>query len=864
MSSVPPRGRRAAVARGSMSARSRRAPPPAADALTSTKTAPGTPGASRASPPAPRLHYSAFLRAGTGTPPAVLPVGFEFTEEYSAGWSGTATITKRVDPDDAGGDASISLGEMFGTMLMAQLLPGTQADLLLALRTTTNAPGASSATPAAAALKSLDGAIIRAWPSMIHSIVPVDNPDSLFATSCVVKLMDPVTFLGTRPIWGAYRACSVGRMVGGALSLAAGGDGKPKLQVNLPGFPPMTVVERFREDLEEIPYAIAAGQPLAVWLYDTLALLGLRMELVGYGDGQIVIFLKDGPTSGTDITLSVVDNPSNPRAASSQPSATNLVMRGISGHPTTSLRGGLLDDPTQGRFRFIGMPGAIGNVQTGTEIPVEEASRRHLFRLAAARAEWLMVTGVSRQPNLRPGRSVELAPSVLGFERWQAAKVVHDVDGNVYRNTVLLLPAQMAPSVDTPSTWHPQPPLPQPPRFVTGIVDGGDDYEFDQPVPRDRLGRIPISMSFLPTPVGEELARLQAADSNRDGRITLDDFDASEKAMFSNPIAPASVAGSPGQSWDEVVRKYRNGEYDDPPAAGSSGATGASGSSGAAGAAGSSGATGASGSSMSRAARRRTIENYLAFKQAKRFDKADRDRDGYLSLRDDVISDRLSNLLSNDADRAQIQQAWETYSATIPSGATGATGASGATGTAGATGATGASGATGTAGATGASGTSGASWSALSADERQAAVMEYGVLFRGADADNFSQNALFSNTEASELSDAELAELRHDADMADEWWPPRIPLTVVEPMAGRRHGFIPAHRHGDICRIAVHDPLFAEVVGFQYRENRPINLSIVGATTGLLAEHNDYAAWSGVVFRPTEDLEGNSGASGSS
>ena len=93
------------------------------------------------------------------------------------------------------------------------------------------------------------------------------------------------------------------------------------------------------------------------------------------------------------------------------------------------------------------------------------------------------------------------------------------------------------------------------------------------------------------------------------------------------------------------------------------------------------------------------------------------------------------------------------------------------------------------------------------------------------------------------------------AELADEQWPPRVPLAVIAPMAGGLHGFIHGHRQGDVCRVAIHNPLYAEVTGFQYRSNRQINSDIVGATAGFVVEHNLSEAWSGVVFQPAQDLE---------
>ena len=52
---------------------------------------------------------------------------------------------------------------------------------------------------------------------------------------------------------------------------------------------------------------------------------------------------------------------------------------------------------------------------------------------------------------------------------------------------------------------------------------------------------------------------------------------------------------------------------------------------------------------------------------------------------------------------------------------------------------------------------------------------------------------------------------------------PTPPLALLLPMAGALHGFVPGHRHGDICRVLVHHPFAAEVLGAQYRDDRRIN-----------------------------------------
>ena len=74
-------------------------------------------------------------------------------------------------------------------------------------------------------------------------------------------------------------------------------------------------------------------------------------------------------------------------------------------------------------------------------------------------------------------------------------------------------------------------------------------------------------------------------------------------------------------------------------------------------------------------------------------------------------------------------------------------------------------------------------------------------------------------------------------------------------MAGAMHSFMTGHRQGDICRVAVHDPFTAEIVGYQYRDNRAINRDVVGAAAAIVVEHDFRDAWSGIVVRRIEDMD---------
>ena len=211
--------------------------------------------------------------------------------------------------------------------------------------------------------------------------------------------------------------------------------------------------------------------------------------------------------------------------------------------------------------------------------------------------------------------------------------------------------------------------------------------------------------------------------------------------------------------------------------------------------------------------KRNTALKYAAYRQAAIERSEDRDQDGTLSLRDQEVSNDMHNILADPDSRDELERQWQSYKA----------------------------------------GTLATDFPDLDDTSALAArlplLREYGSLFDDRGPTDDQDLGLTDDEWTTALA------AQRDAAMADERWPPRIPLTIIEPMAGSMHGFIPAHRHGDICRVAIHHPLYAEIAGFQYRSNRQINAQIVGATAGLVVEHDANAAWSGLVFRPAEDLK---------
>ena len=737
------------------------------------------------------IRYGAFLQLGHGASTAVPVDTFRITEQYNTGWNGYAILTARSESDP------IDLGAMFKITFGAGARPGRVATLQLAYATQAgdgDGPRPIEGTDPA------EGWIVRAWPCVIDGIEPFKSggAGALRTAYCVVRLTDPVSYLASRPIWGAYRGCSAGAMIGGALSMAAGGDGKPAAAPVLPGLPILDIVERVRDDLGVLPYSIASGQPLGRWLGEVTGLLGLRLEMLGNAEGRMALIVTDQAANGTPIDMSLTAAASN---LAGPPGPAELSLSAIAAHPPTILRGGMLDDPTLGSFRYLDRLGSIGNVQRGAEIGVEEAVRRVYIEREAFKAEMVMFQADTGQPGNRPGRLVKLDQKFMGIDTWQLAKVTHAFSNRVYANQSVLLPGA--------ATWHPRPPRAQPIRFVSGIVDGGHDVAMHEPVPRDRLGRISVALAFTPTPMGEEALALSLADTNKDMRITLSDFSEEDVRKYEDV-----------ETWEEEVRRFQAGEYDDPD-------------------------PGSEDESDEKdplskknadvrknlADKRAAVRKYLAYKRAKQQAEQDLDSDSYLTQRDALISDRLKALMDDPATRADLE-AWsssyregglEALQRDFPD-----------------------------------------DYQDCLANLRE--IIEYSALFHGdpgpplpEDAEGLPEN-LEEQHRAGTLS-AEKTAWR-EAEVADERWPPRLPLAVIAPMAGTLHGFIHGHRQGDICRVAVHNALYAEIAGFQYRSNRQINSDIVGATAGFVVEHNLGEAWSGVVFQPAKDIESADDAGG--
>ena len=83
----------------------------------------------------------------------------------------------------------------------------------------------------------------------------------------------------------------------------------------------------------------------------------------------------------------------------------------------------------------------------------------------------------------------------------------------------------------------------------------------------------------------------------------------------------------------------------------------------------------------------------------------------------------------------------------------------------------------------------------------------------------------------------------------NEDWSTTMMLAVQTEGGGSTHTVVADHREGDLCRVRVHGPLRAEIVGFVHRDDRAIKESAIGATAAVLVGQ-DSGEWEGFAFEP--------------
>lgn len=731
--------------------------------------------------------------------------GLSIHEGYNVGWGGNLLVSAMRE------ERPITSTEMMSIVMAHGAWPGSAATVEIYFR------GGD-----------LDGQVARRWPCMISSLTPQSTNDQI--ALCVIHVVDPVSMLAEATVWGAYRGTSLAEAIGGGLSLARGGPGEPTTTPALEGMPEFIVRGDHRSALEAIPYVIATGQTLGEWIARLVGMVGVRVRLDGsVEDTAITMTLEDGPPKEAPKTMTIIDPLATEAITGDTSMYGPISIRGQGAFTGRPLRGGLLDDPTKGGAMPVLAPGPVETVIGQSDIDIDEASAR-LYRNATGRyAEMLLLAIASRQHELRPGTVIEMDENVHGIRLWQVGAIQHVVRGTIYDNDATLMRGEVG--------WHPPIPDVPHPTMVNARVDGGSDYTWHEPVERDRLGRVKVRMAFLPSAMGAKAADLALADSDSDGTIETSDFSATKRASYEDE----------SEQWEAALTDLESGALNDP-------------------------FLGIASSELTEAqlkqreelstARRKALE-YRIYKQARARDQADADRDGVVSARDAMISNELSQALNDPEKRLALEEEWRAQEERKAKEALDldeepqTTSEDGTDG-----GSDGTDEETTDQGGTG-DGTDDGNTTideedvpelpeesltdsgSEDADENAvdpALLAEYGRLF--GDVANLDPE-----------TDAELIDARKDAERMQDRWPPRIALQIVEPMAGALHGFISAHRQGDICRVAVHDPMHAEIVGFQYRGDRRINEELAGTLGGMVIEHNYGEQWSGIVFRRTEDLD---------
>lgn len=425
--------------------------------------------------------------------PALL---LELTEKRSGGWSGRAKVNPRM----------LSADDALQTLLRDGLTPG--ATVLVKLLVV----GSTAFADVEA----------RVWPSVVTAVhaagsYDVDEPEAV----CSVSFSDPVTYLADRPVWVAFVDCPIDEMLGGVLSNAAAGDGRPTTSPVLPGLPTIRIGKELGDEVAKVHYAIAAGEPLGRWVSRIVGRLGIRLSMVGDSEGVLKVTLSDVVPSrsglnrdgGLDVTL----DPGR------SPGATNLGLSGVDVNSPSIVRGGLLDNVQGGSPRRFGPDGALESVVTEPQTSGDEAARRAGFRQANQRLAQTRALVTSCQPGFLPGRIVNLKPlvawndgvrsvdvdssrregipgggaSLLGAGQWQLADVEHLCRQARYWNQSMIEKTGLA--------WRPELPHECGATVVSGVVDDGSS-KAGELVKRDRMGRVPIRFPFVDASSGDETA----------------------------------------------------------------------------------------------------------------------------------------------------------------------------------------------------------------------------------------------------------------------------------------------------------------------------------------------------------------------
>ncbi len=406
--------------------------------------------------------------------PKVRAISFS-VQEYRGGWRGEAEVSP-PPPEDS---AILSFWNVADAPFTAGFTPGNAMALAMVV-----GGGADN-----------EGEVVRTWPAVVTNV----NIGQDWRTGAViyrVRFSDPLSYLSSQPVWGAFQENSPAEILGGAMSLAAGGSGVPSLTPELSGLPGVRLSARLRPSTAKIPFAIAAGERLGFWLRRLLGRLGARIESRVGDDGQIEMILRDGNPSDDPLPI-FFEAPGGPGPA-------NAVLRDLDAFGAPAERASLLDNLAIGDARMFGASGAVEQVISAAEVGADEAGVRAGFRADAWEVAQRALMVESEVHLARPEARLGFINASVDSQRiWQVSEAMHNCRDGLYRNFLWLQ--------KDGDPWRLPIPEDDGPIAISGVVDDGVSAA-DESVVRDRVGRIPVRPVILPR---------QAEDKPGETRLSL-------------------------------------------------------------------------------------------------------------------------------------------------------------------------------------------------------------------------------------------------------------------------------------------------------------------------------------------------------
>ena len=409
------------------------------------------------------------------------------TEASNGGWAAEVIV---LPPPEL----TASVADAFGGAIIMGIMPGTGVQLHLQRATRRSGGGGSDDD-------TVQLTTLRFWPGVVMSMQTIRGTLE-YTPSYRAQLADPITLLAPNPIWGVYVNESIGNVIGGAISLAAGGDGAATLTPVLgTRMPSIEIRQSVRSELQSLPLAIAAGAAFGDWLQDLLALLGARIELsVDIAEyNTVIVEITDAVPDGEVRSMTLSD------AHLIDETHATLAAMGVQTRGAS--RAAVLDNRAVGDAERSDEYGSVGQVIEEMRVEADEAWVRAGFAQDMDYLRASTVTIASLQAGLVPSERIELDSSVFGTREWQVAVSLHKFTNGIYRNVAKLQRGDVA--------WRAQGGRLEPGVTVTGIVDDGASAN-GAPVARDRLGRIPVRLSFLKGGEGSHLVTVDDGDDAND------------------------------------------------------------------------------------------------------------------------------------------------------------------------------------------------------------------------------------------------------------------------------------------------------------------------------------------------------------